>query len=234
MIREKLLRQIREHAQASYPAEACGLIVQVGHGQRYVPCRNSHPEPTEHFEIAPQDYADAEDAGQVLAVVHSHPDATSRPSKLDRAQCDAMGLPWYILSWPENDLRRVEPDVWPRPLIGRHYIYGMQDCYSIVQDWYQQERGIHLGRPETADGWWKRGENMILEHYESLGFRRCDDLHAGAVIIMQVSSDIVNHCALYTGDGTMIHHMPGRLSESSPYGGYWQERTHAILEYVGE
>lgn len=234
MIREKLLNKMREHAAASHPSEACGLIVQAGHSQRYVPCRNIHPEPTEHFELAPQDYAAAEDAGQVLAVVHTHPDATSRPSKLDSAQCDAMGLPWYILSWPENDLRRVEPDVWPRPLIGRHYIYGMQDCYSIIQDWYQQERGIRLRRPETTDGWWKRGENVILEHYEACGFQRCDDLHVGALIAMQYQAPVVNHCGLYIGDGQMIHHTPGRLSAPCVYGGYWQERTRAILRYVGE
>lgn len=235
MIREKMLNQIREHAAASYPEEACGLIVQIGHAQRYVRCRNVHPEPTEHFELAPEDYAAAEDSGQILAVVHSHPDATSRPSILDRAQCDAMGVPWYILSWPEGDFRRVEPDVWPRPLIGRHYVYGLQDCYSIVQDWYLQERDIELGRPETADGWWEDGrQDVIVESYEGLGFRRCDELHVGAVIVMQVSAPVTNHCAVYLGGGQMIHHMPGRLSVQCPYGGYWQERTRAILEYVGE
>ena len=235
MIRAKLLNQIREHAQADYPQEACGMIVQVGHTQRYFPCQNVHPDPGGHFELAPADYAAAEDAGRVLAVVHSHPDATSRPSPLDRAQCDAMGMPWYILSWPEGDLRRLEPDVWPRPLVGRHYLYGLQDCYSIVQDWYRQERGIELGRPETRDGWWEDGrQDVIIEHYEAVGFRRTNDLHRGALILMQVSALVANHFGLYLGGGLMLHHMPGRLSVECPYGGYWQERTRAILEYVGE
>ncbi|WP_205049242.1 C40 family peptidase, partial [Photobacterium sanguinicancri] len=93
MLRDKIISQIREHAADDYPNEACGLIVAVRKSQRYIRCRNVHPEPAEHFQIDPSDYADAEDIGRVLAVVHSHPDATSRPSRMDSAQCDAGGLP---------------------------------------------------------------------------------------------------------------------------------------------
>ena len=37
-------------------------------------------------------------------IVHSHPDATTQPNELDKAQCDAMELPWVIASWPEERL----------------------------------------------------------------------------------------------------------------------------------
>ena len=38
----------------------------------------------------------------MTGIVHSHPDATTQPSELDKAQCDVLGVPWYIVSWPEG------------------------------------------------------------------------------------------------------------------------------------
>jgi proteasome lid subunit RPN8/RPN11 len=61
----------------------------------------------EHFVLCPEDYAAAEDWGTVTAIVHSHPDATTQPSELDKAQCDLMAVPWHIVSWPEGDLRTI-------------------------------------------------------------------------------------------------------------------------------
>lgn len=235
MIRKKLLEQIRRHAAAEYPRECCGLVVQFGRGQAYVPCRNVSPEPGDRFELHPEDYAAAEDAGEILAVVHSHPDATSWPSAWDRASCDHSGLPWYILSWPEGDLRLLEPQSGPKPLKGRPYVYGLQDCYSIVQDWYRQERGVELGRVDTVDGWWKSGDqDVLLNNYRAMGFVEIDQPEHGALLLMQVSAPVTNHCAVYLDGGEMLHHMPGALSACTPYGGYWQERTRAILRYVGE
>nr|GFB62306.1 hypothetical protein [Tanacetum cinerariifolium] len=56
-----------------------------------------HPiaDPNEEFRIAPEDFAAAEDLGAVIGIVHSHPDATSRPSPRDLAMCEATELPWH-------------------------------------------------------------------------------------------------------------------------------------------
>lgn len=236
MIRDKLVQQIREHVAAEYPREACGLIVQAGRSQRYKRCRNVHPDPLNHFQISAEDFAAAEDGGDVLAVVHSHPDGTSAPSVHDRASCDAQGLPWYILSWPEGDLARVEPGAWPRPLVGRQYVYGLQDCYSIAQDWYREHRGLELWRPQSSDGWWDRQEaDFFFEHFRRLGFVQVEDPQVGDMIIMQIhGSPVAQHCGIYVGDGRMLHHLPGQLSGHVLYGGYWRERTRLIIRHTGE
>ena len=74
----------------------------VGLAQKYFPCRNIATEPNEEFRLDPEDYAAAEDLGEVIGIVHSNPDATSRPSPHDLAMCEATALPWHILSWPEG------------------------------------------------------------------------------------------------------------------------------------
>jgi proteasome lid subunit RPN8/RPN11 len=72
----------------------------------------------------PEDYAAAEDWGTVTAIVHSHPDATTQPSELDKAQCDLMAVP-HIVSWPEGDLRTINPR-GELPLLERPLCWGLR------------------------------------------------------------------------------------------------------------
>jgi len=57
------------------------------------------------------------------------------------------------------------------------------------------------------------------------------EVQIGDVIVMQVKAEEPNHAAVYLGDGIMLHHMYGQLSNRVPYGGYWAERTITILRY---
>ncbi|MFL4236887.1 C40 family peptidase, partial [Escherichia coli] len=77
-----------------YPRECCGVVAQKSRVERYFPCRNLAAMPEDNFVLCPGDYAAAEDWGTVIAIAHSHPDATTQPSELDKAQCDATLLPW--------------------------------------------------------------------------------------------------------------------------------------------
>jgi len=77
---QKTLQAIQAHAVAEYPRECCGLVVATAAGEQYLPCRNTAETPSEHFRLPAEDYADAEDQGELLAVVHSHPQVIS-PSR---------------------------------------------------------------------------------------------------------------------------------------------------------
>jgi len=50
-MRKKLMNAIRAHVAAEYPNEACGVVVQAGQMQQYIPCRNVSATPTEAFTI---------------------------------------------------------------------------------------------------------------------------------------------------------------------------------------
>lgn len=113
-----IIAAIRAHAAEQYPKECCGLLLSIGRKQKYFPCRNIASEPNDEFRLDPEDYAAAEDLGEVIGIVHSHPDATSRPSPHDLAMCEATALPWHILSWPEGDLRTITP-IGNTPLLKR-------------------------------------------------------------------------------------------------------------------
>ncbi|WP_020201861.1 C40 family peptidase [Cupriavidus sp. WS] len=229
------IEAIRVHAARDYPREACGLVVVVRGRERYVPCRNS-ASGTEHFILPAEDYAAAEDLGEVVAVVHSHPDYPAAPSEADLVSCEASGLSWHILSWPADDLRTIQPSGYQAPLVGRTFAHGVLDCYTLVRDWYQRERGIVLKDFPRHDEWWNQGEDLYLQHYAEAGFERISQdqpERPGDVILMQLRAKVANHAAVYLGDGLMLHHLHGRLSSRDVYGGYWQEITRCVLRYQG-
>ncbi|WP_145579822.1 NlpC/P60 family protein, partial [Yersinia vastinensis] len=137
-----------------------------------------------------------------------------------------------IASWPEGDVRQIMPSEGIKPLKGRPFVHGIWDCYAIVRDWYRLERDITLPNFERSDGWWDRGENLYMKHYADAGFyAHAEPLEVGDVILMQYKANEPNHAGVYLGDGKMIHHRYGSLSEIVPYGGYWLDRTIKVLRY---
>lgn len=250
-MRKATLAAVHAHAAAQYPRESCGLIVAAGRRERYVPCRNT-ASGTEHFALAPEDYAAAEDAGRVLAVVHSHPDAPPLPSDADLAGCEASGLPWHIVSVTAEgagELHSFAPTGWRAPLLGRMFFHRVLDCYTLVRDYYHRERGIELLDFEREDDWWHKGQDLYMQGFERAGFAplaRGEALQPGDVILMQVRSPVANHAGVYLGHtglqeqpglypvpGAMLHHLYGRLSERVVYGGHWAECTRLQLRYRG-
>jgi len=107
------------------------------------------------------------------------------------------------------------------------------DCYSLIRDWYRQERGIDLPDFTRFDEWWRRGENLYLDNFSGAGFHEVEssDMNPGDVLLMQVASPVPNHAAIYLGDGLILHHLQGRLSSRDVYGGYWQKITTHTLRH---
>ncbi len=235
------LQAIQAHAVAEYPRECCGLVVATAAGEQYVPCRNTAETPSEHFRLPAEDFADAEDQGELLAVVHSHPNAAATPSDADRVMCEASGLRWHIVSVGQVtgepaecvDLQTIDPCGYEAPLIGREFAHGVLDCYSLVRDFYARELGIALSQYHREDDWWEKGQELYsMDRLQAEGFQPiAGELQHGDMILMQIRSPVPNHAGVYLGDGQMLHHLHGRLSERVPYGGMWAERTCYIVRH---
>jgi proteasome lid subunit RPN8/RPN11 len=227
VINDVIRAQALAHAQQDDPRESCGLLLVVAGVQTYRACRNIADEPGEMFVLDPDDYAAAEDDGEVLAVIHSHPVTPPEPSPADRAACEASGLPWLIVNPKTEAWATLEPCGYKAPLLGRDWVWGVQDCWSLVRDWYV-EQGITLPdwpRPARPEDFEKAP--MFADLWGEAGFEQIDgaQMQEGDSIFMAIGNSKLNHIGVYVGDQMMLHHLRGRLSSRDVYGGYWQKCT---------
>lgn len=218
------------HATAEMPREACGLVIVERGRQIYVPCRNM-AEGDDQFALAPEDYAAAEDRGEVVAVVHSHPNASANPSEADRVACEASGLPWWIVGVPSGVWRPLQPCGYRAPLVGREFVHGILDCYALIRDYYAEQLHTPLPDFSRADGWWDRGQNLYLDNFATAGFVEVPlaELREHDVVLMQVMAPVPNHAGVYLGHNVILHHLHGRLSSRDVFGGFFlKNATHAL------
>ena len=107
MIPDDVRAALVAHAEAESPNEACGLIAfRDGVADRYLPAKNAATSPY-RFELQPNDPMDffLEDEGYQLAVFHSHPTDSARPSRTDLENVGLWeGRPYLILSLGDGEL----------------------------------------------------------------------------------------------------------------------------------
>ena len=226
-IKEKIL----EHAKEEYPRECCGLVAVVKGRERYFPRNNIASTPSEHFVL--DGYEEIEDKGEIISIIHSHPKTTPTPSEADRVACEKSELPWHIVNPQTGEWGYCEPNGYELPYVGREFVHGVVDCYTLWKDWYKRELGVEMTEYNRRDEWWLKGEDLYRDNFANEGMRkiRTEDVEYGDIILMQLEAPVPNHAAIYIGDQMVLHHVQGRLSSRDIYGGYYLKSTAMVLRH---
>lgn len=227
MFQDSALAAMKSHALSEYPRESCGFVVNGD----YVPLINRAANPEAEFKIGEEDYIRNHEGLQ--AVVHSHPNGPYYPSAADmRGQVDT-DVPWAIIA--TDGERASDPVVWGDParrpaLIGREFLHGVTDCYSLCRDYYALEHGIAIPEFPRDDNWWNSGGNLYLDHFAEAGFFEIDraELRPGDAVLMSVLASVPNHAGVAVADGLLLHHLPKRLSRREPLGPWARQITHCL------
>jgi proteasome lid subunit RPN8/RPN11 len=221
-----------DHAREEFPRESCGLIVRAAGELTYRSCRNL-AKGQAHFHLAPEDFARAEAEGEVVAVVHSHPNASPEPSEADRVMCERWGLPWLIVNVPVGHWQVLVPSGYRAPLVGRPFSHGVLDCFSLIRDYYAEVVGLELPDFERPGDWWLKGGNLYLEGYERAGFVDVTGqaLREHDVLLMQLRAPVPNHAGVYLGADVVLHHLQNSLSKRETYSGFWARVTRKVVRH---
>lgn len=237
---EEIKHAFKNHARREFPREACGLVAIVKGRQQYYECKNI-AESNNDFILDPRDYIRVDDlvsslAGDIVVVVHSHPVTSSLPSMADKVGCEQSGLEWAIYSSKEgfDEWYQFEPKGYKAPLVGRTFKHGIFDCYSALRDWYFENMGVNIPDFERDVRWWDKGQNLLMDNFSKAGFYEVKDgtIERGDVLLVNVASPVVNHCAVYIGNDQVFHQTMNRLSGREIYGGLLKKNTRMTLRYA--
>lgn len=221
------IERIKEIALQASPEEACGIL-RAG---EVIQLPNQAIDRTRAFRIAPTF------EGVPEAIWHTHPATNAKPSQADLAGCRATQIPYLIVAatgaWTLTRPEQVDKI----PLLGREFSHGTLDCYTLVRDWYREERGIALPDFAREDDWWlKPGRSLYRdENLRLAGFKPMPadtKPRKGDVMIMRIGRALErNHAGVWLTGGLLLHHLPHRLSTREPHTVAWQRRTETIARY---
>jgi len=224
-----------KHAKEQDPKESVGVLIVIKGKEQYYPCNNLSTYSQQCFILDPEDYVKADALGEITAIVHSHPVTPPSPSQADKVSCEQSGLKWHIVNPKTETWGYCEPTGYKPPLIGRQWVWGVTDCWSLVRDYYKEQHNIQLldyQRPVTPQDFL---DNPLFEQYaERTGFKELnkdEKLQKGDVLLMSILHPTLNHVAIFLGD-EILHHLADRLSTREPYNEWLLKCTGKRYRYA--
>lgn len=99
-----------KHAKDCYPYESCGMLIKQNNKVTFGACKNLvKDEPEYSFVIDPKDWAKYEDQGEVIGIVHNHPDGELKFSEGDIHSCNYLDVDFYLVDPDTKSIIKIEP-----------------------------------------------------------------------------------------------------------------------------
>jgi len=204
-------KDIWGHTYAMAPMECCGIILN----DSYMPCDNIALDPYKTFRIDKRTIVHGYNNG-MQAIIHSHIDCPYL-SKEDMERSEDSNIPWGVAFI--NDSKKGGIYFWgdgieTQQLLERPFVYGIYDCYTLVQDYYKINMGIDLPRVKSEYGLWGNGESLFETLFPKFGFSTIskEGFQEGDIFMWSIGSKVINHIGVYDGKGRILHHLNNRLS----------------------
>lgn len=104
-----MMNLIYKAAEQKAPEEMCGLVLEENGIEKFIQVKNIAENKKSHFKIDPITLVSYQLKSKIKYIVHSHYDQKCSPSDHDINNCNSMGIPYLIVSYPNKEFCIVEP-----------------------------------------------------------------------------------------------------------------------------
>jgi len=233
---EKDKNRIIEICESKPEQEVCGFIKAIGSELVIIECENAAEDRVNNFEFSIEDSILAQDK-DVVGVFHSHTDCQRSLSTFSQSDIDAaeeFQKPLYLYVLKTKEWLNYTPNGYNRDLIGRQFIRGVNDCYSILRDYYRQDLKINLNDYIRDDDIFDGKNDFIMKHAEDAGFRVLEGrsvIKKNDVLVFKHFGPYPRHLGVFVGNSRFLHQPCSNLSCVDLLAGDWQKRLKFILRH---
>ena len=109
-------------------------------GKKSSSLENIATNPRDQFVIETSDWAAAEDRVKdcCFSAIYRR-----QSHQADRSSCEKSQITWHICNPNTEKWCSLEPSGFKMPVIGRQWVWGVSDCWTLARDWYA-EQGLEL------------------------------------------------------------------------------------------
>ena len=230
----QLYEEIEQHFKKEYPREGCGVLAVVKGKKQCFPVKNIANN-NDDFVMDSDEYIKIMLTSDIIGIVHNHIDASPEPGETDIQQCNVLGIPYYIFSYPEMELKVLQPENNYTDLYGREYKFGTVDCFEAMRDYLITKNITIPPRALFEDDWYDKGlDYFSSEVIKSWGGQPVDldKIQENDVLIFRVQEIVNNHCGVYIGNDIFYHHAVNRLSCRESLYPFWYQYLEGAYRYV--
>jgi proteasome lid subunit RPN8/RPN11 len=228
------IQAIKEHFDKQYPQEACGILAVVKGKKQWFPVTNV-AEHNDDFIMDSDEYMKIMLTTDIIGIVHNHINSSAEPGETDTQACNALGIPYYIFSYPDMDLKILQPETSCTGLYGREYKFGVKDCFEAMRDYLLDQKIQIPARALFEDSWYNKGLDYFCpDVIKNWGGQEIslNELQENDVLIFKVQEEVNNHCGVYVGNDVFYHHAVNRLSCRESLFPFWQKYLVGAYRYV--
>lgn len=257
MISDLIKKQIKTHAEENSHEESCGLILE----DSIVRCSNVSENPAAHFAISPFEYLKTSRKEKIKAVYHSHISNNGKFSQEDKKMSRGHNVPFVLYHLKSKNFLCFDPKKERIVDIGKKFILGKADCYTLVKDYYK-DLGVEVaGNNDLGTNWLERNPNLIenlfdlnkmnpetlealknkKEDLKGLPILKIDWCNSQGLKLLKKHDVIVFelikgagpcHVGVYIGEGMMYHHPRNRFPTTESLTAAVQRKIYKVYRHT--
>lgn len=229
-------KHIQELSLENSSEEICGfLVLNELMEVLVVPVKNAHENKKKYFKISPHIFLDIKKRYKIIAIFHSHPTSSEKPSAFDLNSSEELCLPFLIYSLKTKKFFLHFPDSYePMDIVGRIYIKDIHECTCLVKDYYKKELNIDISSwiknyciPEEP----KKANKLLYNVFKKNLVEPEDQLKKHDIIVFKFSKDRMMHAGIYLGNEEFMHQRANQLSSVDFLDNRWKNKIYKTYRH---